>query len=888
MFRSRFAWLLSLALLGIRAAAFASTAAPGDTMSTVTLFADFSTDVVGAAPNLALPGAPAGDFLTLNETSGTVRVNASIDGLTMAAQMKQQSGAGGVSLWGWPAAPPAGTERVSLGWRSVAQDDNPINIVACTARGSNGHVIASVEYGSHGSLTWDGIVGAPRAIPVVYQQNRNNAFRLDVDLLASTVSLSIDGVAIAGFQNVPFAQPATDVARLGFEAGGTAPQTFAVDDLYAVAFARTPDSAPAVTAPATASGAENAPLTVTATAADPDGQPVASFTASPLPAGATFTANASNTSGTLAWTPDFTQAGSYAVTFTASNALSGSATTAITVADTDRVPAVSAPASAAVEELGHIDVTVSASDPDGNAIDALTADLSALPAGPAASFTASADNTSGTLSWTPGLGQAGEYPVTFSATANGATSSATTQMFVAALGTSVTGRFTWTPQAGQEGNYTVTFTATDLGGTSSLPVSLTVLPAGAALAGPQRAAAAPGALAPQAPMKGPIISYSGSTSTSTGTTLTGTSTATSGTTLLAGRLQRASSTTASSQAAQQGIITLTADLSGLPSGNDAQFIVDRDPIVSSPALKQGDAGLPLTVNVGADDPDADPILTLTADWSALPSGNNATFTTNASHTLGTLAWTPTLADSGSYTVTFQATNRLVGSASTVIHVRGAAATRVFTVGARKLNLGSGKPYYQLAIEPVGGSFDLMDIDLTSIVLISEGTGTVSQIGTAAKPAPSVGDADNNKIEDMTLYFTKADLRQLFSLLRGSVSAPVAIQGNLLTGGRFRGTASIDVNAGGGKLAATVIPNPLNPEAVLRFVTSRSGPVSVRMYDVSGRMVRELLPRGPLASGEHQITIRGEDSSGRRLASGVYFYRIEAAEGTTEGRLAVVK
>lgn len=888
MLRSRFAFMLAIALLGAHAGAFAAPAAPGDTSSTVTLFADFSADVVGAAPNLALPGAPVGDFLTLNETSGTVRVNASIDGLTMTAQMKQQSGVGGVSLSGWPAAPPPGTERVSLGWRSVAQDDNPINIVACTVRGSNGNVIASVEYGSHGSLTWDGIAGAPRAIPVAYQQNRNNAFRVDVNLLASTVSLSIDGAAIAGFQNVPFAQPATGVARLGFEAGGTAPQTFAVDDLYAVAFARTPDSAPAVIAPATASGAENAPLTVTAAASDPDGQPIASFTASPLPAGATFTANASNTSGTFAWTPDYTQAGSYAVTFTATNALSGSATTSITIADTDRVPVVSAPNSAAVEELGHIDVPVTVSDPDGNPIDALTADLSALPAGPAASFSASLDNTSGTFSWTPGLGQAGEYPVIFTATANGASVSSTTDFFVAVFGTSVTGRFTWTPQAGQEGSYTVTFTATDLGGTSSLPVSLTVVPAGAALAGPQRAAAAPGALAPQAPMKGPIISYSGSTSTSTGTTLTGTSTATTDPSLLARRLLRAPSTTTSSQAAQVGIITLSADLSGLPAGNDAQFIVDRDPIVSAPALKQGDAGLPLTVNVGADDPDADPILTLTADWSGLPSGNNAAFTTNASHTLGTLSWTPTLADSGSYTVTFQATNRLVGSASTVIHVRGAAATRVFPVGARKLNLGSGKPNYQLAIEPIDSSFDLLDVDLTSIVLISEGTGTVSQIGTAQKPSPLVGDADKNSIEDMTLYFAKPDLRQLFSLLRGSVSVPVTIQGNLLSGGRFRGTTSIDVSAGGGKLAATVMPNPLNPEAVLRFVTSRSGPVSVRLFDVSGRMVRELLPRSPLASGEHQLTIRGEDSSGRPLASGVYFYRIEAAEGTTEGRVAVVK
>lgn len=888
MSRCIFFIALSFALLGGGGTALASPAAPGDTTSTVTLFANFTNDVVGVAPNLALPGPPAGDALTLNVASGTVRVNASIDGLTMTAQMKQQSGGGGVSLFAWPAAPPAGTEIVSVGWRSVAQDDNPINIVACALRGSNGNVIASVEYGSHGSLTWNGIVGAGVTIPVVYQQNRNNAFRLSANLLTNTVSLAIDGVAIAGFQNVPFAQPATDVARLGFEAGGSAPQTFAVDDLYAVAFSRAPERAPVVTAPASASGSETAALSIVVSASDPDGQAIASLTASPLPTGATFTANGVNTSGTFAWTPDFTQAGSYSVTFTASNGLSGSAATAITIADTDRLPLVTAPLTAAVEELGSIDVPVSVSDPDGDAIDALTADLSGLPPGNTATFTAGTGNTSGTFSWSPALGQAGIYPVVFEASANGALSTAATSVFVATLGTSVTGRFSWTPQAGEEGNYVVTFTATDLGGTSTLDVPLTVFPAGAALqTAPHRAAASPAGLAPQSPMKGPIISYSGRTSTSTGTTLTGTSTATSDGAPLARRMALAPSPTAS-RAAAVGIITLSADLSGLPTGNDAQFIVDRDPIVSAPALKQGDAGLPLTVNVGADDPDADAIATLTADLSGLPSGHNAAFTTNASHTLGTLSWTPTLADSGSWTVTFQATNRLVGSASTVIHVRAAAATRLFTTGARKLNLGSGKPFYQVGIEPVGGSFDLMDVDLTSIVMISPGTGTVSQIGVAAKPQPAIGDVDNNRVEDLTVSFAKPDLRQLFSLLRGSVSVPVAIQGSLITGGRFRGTVSIDVNAGGGKLAATVIPNPLNPEAVLRFVTTRPGEASVRLFDVSGRMVRELMPRSVLGAGEHQITIRGEDASGRRLASGVYFYRIDAREGTSIGRLAVVK
>jgi len=293
------------------------------------------------------------------------------------------------------------------------------------------------------------------------------------------------------------------------------------------------------------------------------------------------------------------------------------------------------------------------------------------------------------------------------------------------------------------------------------------------------------------------------------------------------------------------------------------------------------------VLVGADDPDGDAIGTLTADLTALPTG--ATFTKNASNTLGTLSWTPSASDSGNYSVSFQATNRLVGSATTVIHVRGMAAARAFSAGGpKKVNLGSGKPFYSVAIEPVGGSFDILDVDPLSVVMISPGTGAVSQIGIATKTQGVIGDRDNNTIADMTVSFGKADLRQLFSLLRGNVTVPVTIQGNLLPGGRFRASLNVDVNAGGGKLAATVIPNPLNPSATLRFVTTRAGEASVRLYDASGRMVRELLPRTSLAAGEHEVMIRGEDGAGRRLASGVYFFRVEAKEGSSVGRIAVVK
>ncbi|MGE5178110.1 MAG: Ig-like domain-containing protein [Bacteroidota bacterium] len=885
--------LMLLALLGGAGAAIASPAAPGDTASTVTLFSNFDTDVVGATPDLTLPGAPAGDYLTLNQASGTVLVNAQIDGLTMVAQMKQQSGTGGVSLFAWPAPPPPGTQKVTVGWRSVAQDDNPVTFIACALRGSNGNLIASVEYTPHGVLTWDGLAGASQTLPVTYQQNRNNAFRLVADLATSTVSLSVDGVAIPGFQNVPFAQPATDVARIGFEAGGTSPQTFAIDDIWAVAFSVEPDHAPAVTAPATITGTEAMPLSFTVTASDPDGQAITSLTAAPLPAGASFAANASNTLGTFAWTPTYAQSGTYGVTFTASNALSGSAVTSVVIANLDRPPVVSAPASAAVEELGHIDVPVTASDPDGDPIDLLAADLSTLPPGNTATFSVGPGNTSGTLSWTTAIGQAGEYPVAFAATANGATGTDTTRIFVAAFGTAVTGRFIWDTQPGQEGTYTVTFVASDAGGTSTLDVPVTILPSAGALAAPSpststRAAGPRGALAPQLAMKGPVISVDGTTTTKSGSTLTLDATATSSTLLLFRKIELAPSPTGSkTSSATASLITLTADLSNLPPGNDAVFLVDREPIVNAPAQITGEAGLPLTVSVGADDPDGDAILTFTADLSGLPAGNNATFTTNSSHTLGTLTWTPALSDSGSWTVSFQATNRLVGTAATSIQVRGIAGATVFGT-PKKLNLGSSKPFYSVSIEPINGSFDPADVDIYSVVMISEGTGSVSQIGIANKTMGTLGDKDKDGVEDMTVQFSKADLRRLFSLLRGSVSVPVVLQGNLMTGGRFRGTMTIDVQAGTGQLAATVVPNPLNPSAVLHFVTSRPGEASVRLFDVTGRMVRELLPRTYLDAGDHELRIGAEDGAGRKLASGVYFYRIEAAEGSTLGRIAVVK
>ena len=122
------------------------------------------------------------------------------------------------------------------------------------------------------------------------------------------------------------------------------------------------DRAPVVTAQATASVDEGLVLSFNVTAADADGDAITSLEAPRLPPRASFTPSQDYTSGTLDWAPGFTDAGEYAVTFTATNALSGSASTTITVGNVDRAPVVGAQATASVDEGLVLSFNVGASE----------------------------------------------------------------------------------------------------------------------------------------------------------------------------------------------------------------------------------------------------------------------------------------------------------------------------------------------------------------------------------------------------------------------------------------------------------------------------------------------------------------------------------------------
>jgi M6 family metalloprotease-like protein len=72
------------------------------------------------------------------------------------------------------------------------------------------------------------------------------------------------------------------------------------------------------------------------------------------------------------------------------------------------------------------------------------------------------------------------------------------------------------------------------------------------------------------------------------------------------------------------------------------------------------------------------------------------------------------------------------------------------------------------------------------------------------------------------------------------------------------------------------PSPFAEEAVIRYQVPRSAAVSITVYDVAGRFVREIAS-GQHKPGSYSVIWPGEDSSGKSVSSGVYFVRMESSE-----------
>lgn len=83
------------------------------------------------------------------------------------------------------------------------------------------------------------------------------------------------------------------------------------------------------------------------------------------------------------------------------------------------------------------------------------------------------------------------------------------------------------------------------------------------------------------------------------------------------------------------------------------------------------------------------------------------------------------------------------------------------------------------------------------------------------------------------------------------------------------------------------PNPFNPETIIEFSLKELGNVTISIYDITGRKVRKLVD-DTFDSGLHKAVWKGDDNSGRRLSSGVYFYRMTAPDYTETKKVLMLK
>jgi DNA-binding transcriptional regulator YhcF (GntR family) len=97
-----------------------------------------------------------------------------------------------------------------------------------------------------------------------------------------------------------------------------------------------------------------------------------------------------------------------------------------------------------------------------------------------------------------------------------------------------------------------------------------------------------------------------------------------------------------------------------------------------------------------------------------------------------------------------------------------------------------------------------------------------------------------------------------------------------------GTASAVPN-----ITAQSYPNPFNPETEISYTLPENSYVSVTIFNIQGQKVKRLVNEYQPA-GTKKVVWDGRDENGEGVASGIYFYRIEAGSHTMTNRMVLLK
>jgi len=221
-------------------------------------------------------------------------------------------------------------------------------------------------------------------------------------------------------------------------------------------------------------------------------------------------------------------------------------------------------------------------------------------------------------------------------------------------------------------------------------------------------------------------------------------------------------------------------------------------------------------------------------------------------------------------------------------------TATIDLDSDTLNLKSKGKWITCYIElPDGHEVD--DIDV----------GTVELEDTIlAEAIPNeVGDNDGDGIPDLMVKF---DRQELIDYLDGATgeATTLTVTGKLDDGNGgtpFEGSDTIRVvSPGKGKKAPDSLafeasdpyPNPANPEVWIPYTLGQDVETNIAIYSSSGRLIRTLAlgyqSAGAYINKDKAAYWNGRNEAGEQVASGIYFYTIQAGEFTATRKMIVAK
>lgn len=83
------------------------------------------------------------------------------------------------------------------------------------------------------------------------------------------------------------------------------------------------------------------------------------------------------------------------------------------------------------------------------------------------------------------------------------------------------------------------------------------------------------------------------------------------------------------------------------------------------------------------------------------------------------------------------------------------------------------------------------------------------------------------------------------------------------------------------------PNPFNPTTTIKYTIPRSNVVAIRIYDITGRLVR-VLENGVQEAGDHQAQWDSRNNAGQMVASGMYVYEIRFEGSVLARKMMLMK